>query len=238
MQAQVKQSLKGTGSVPQKQMSDWEVQARFIEGIWKKNALMDRKRDARFEEESRMNEAYLFKQMVEKYWDFKRFIDKKYNLDPFSPYEDFYNSNNPEVYYWLWLDAEEKAEKALIQNEKFVADALASVEDNLEKRDEIKPEQRITNPLVMNVPKESISSHIIAKHMMELNPFFINCGARKLHPDIDAYMAYREGLKQGELKARSVVHPPKFEIIPYNIWGIENLLNRGDSVPKISKYKN
>jgi len=61
-----------------------------------------------------MNEAYLFKSMVEKYWDFKRFIDKKYNLDPFSPYEDFYNSNNPEVYYRLWLDAEEKAEKSLI----------------------------------------------------------------------------------------------------------------------------
>ena len=52
--------------------------------------------------------------MVDKYWDFKRFIDKKYNLDPFSPYEDFYNSDNKDVFYRLWIDAEVKAEKSLI----------------------------------------------------------------------------------------------------------------------------
>lgn len=93
---------------------------------------MDKKWDEWFDEYSRINEAYLFKQLVEWYWDFKWFIDKKYNLDPFTPYEDFYNSKNPEVYYWLWLDAEEKAEQCLIQNERFVADALANVEDKLE----------------------------------------------------------------------------------------------------------
>ena len=41
----------------------------------------------------------MFKQMVEKYWDYKRFIDHKYNLDPFSPYEDFYNSDQKDVFY-------------------------------------------------------------------------------------------------------------------------------------------
>jgi len=61
--------------------------------------------------------------------------------------------------------------------------------------------------------------------MLEINPFPINCGVRKDHADIDTYMAYREGLKQGELRARSYTHPPKIEITPYNIRGIENLLN-------------
>ena len=84
--------------------------------------------------------------MVERYWDYKWFIDHKYNLDPFSPYEDFYNSDQKDVFYWLWLDAEEKAEKTLYENQKFVTEAISTVEDHLEVWGEIPADKWISNP--------------------------------------------------------------------------------------------